>query len=52
LGHGYFHSSPAASSDLILVMRYGRRPGAENGRPLKNLQEGFWMLENDYLLSP
>ncbi|MFB3076629.1 MAG: alpha/beta hydrolase, partial [Lysobacterales bacterium] len=29
--HMYFHSNPAASSDLILLLRYGLAPGAENG---------------------
>ena len=29
-GHDYFHSNPAVSSDLILLMRYRRAPGAEN----------------------
>src|SRR5205823_6706836 len=31
-GHNYFHSNPAVSSDLILLMRYEKLPGAENGR--------------------
>jgi esterase/lipase superfamily enzyme len=51
-GHGYFHDNPAVSSDLIQVIRYDRRPGKENGRPLKKLRKGFWVITDDYLLSP
>jgi esterase/lipase superfamily enzyme len=51
LGHGYFHSHPGASSDLVLVLRYDRDPGAENGRPLEPVGPGFWALEDDYPLT-
>jgi esterase/lipase superfamily enzyme len=37
IGHNYFYTNPASSSDLILVLRYQRQPGAENGRPLRPL---------------
>lgn len=47
-GHGYFHSSPEASSDLIMTIRYGMRPGAEHGRPLISLGSIFWRIEPDY----
>lgn len=47
-GHDYFHSNPAVSSDLILLMRYKFRPGAEFGRPLKSDKSGFWVIEDDY----
>jgi esterase/lipase superfamily enzyme len=47
-GHGYFHSSPAASSDLILLIRYGFEPGAENGRPLESVAPGFWQIQPEY----
>jgi len=46
--HSYFHSDPAASSDLILTVRYGLEPGAENGRPLKPLEANFWQIEPGY----
>lgn len=46
--HGYFHSDPSASSDLILMIRYGREPGAEHGRPLKPVAAGFWQIEPGY----
>jgi len=46
--HSYFHSDPAASSDLILTIRYDREPGAENGRPLKPVTTGFWQIEPGY----
>ncbi len=47
-GHGYFHSSPAASSDLILVIRYDRLPGAEHGRPMQPKGVNFWVIDEDY----
>jgi len=47
-GHNYFYSNPAVSSDLILVLRYGRAPGAENGRPLKSDGKGFWLVDDNY----
>jgi len=45
--HSYFIAHPAASSDLILLLRDGRAAGAENGRPLVRDPSGFWIL-NDY----
>lgn len=48
LGHGYFHSHAGASSDMVLVIRYGRAPGAEHGRPLTPETAGFWALDDDY----
>jgi esterase/lipase superfamily enzyme len=47
-GHNYFHSNPAVSSDLILLMRYHFSPGAEFGRPLSIDQTGFWLIEDGY----
>jgi esterase/lipase superfamily enzyme len=46
--HSYFHSDPAASSDLVLTVRFGLEPGAENGRPLKPLEANFWQIEPGY----
>ena len=34
LGHSYFHSNPAVSSDLILALRYGAKAGSPE-RPLR-----------------
>jgi esterase/lipase superfamily enzyme len=48
LGHGYFLSNPATFSDLILVLRYGARPGAENGRPLTEIVPTYYILNDDY----
>jgi esterase/lipase superfamily enzyme len=48
LGHGYFHSHAGASSDLVLVIRYGRDPGAENGRPLEPIGPRFWAIDDAY----
>jgi esterase/lipase superfamily enzyme len=48
LGHDYFFSSPAVSSDLILLMRDDRNAGAENGRPLIKRQESYWEIRDEY----
>jgi esterase/lipase superfamily enzyme len=48
LGHSYFHASPAVSSDLILLLRDNRSPGAEHGRPLLKRQESFWEVNDAY----
>ena len=48
IGHGYFHSSPAVSSDLILIFRDNRNPGKENGRPLTLKATNFWVIQDDY----
>lgn len=47
-GHGYFHNSPEASSDLILNLRFDREPGAENGRPLQEMGPRFWLIRPGY----
>jgi esterase/lipase superfamily enzyme len=52
IGHGYFHTDPAASSDLILVIRDRRRPGAEHGRPLEPADITLWVLEEGYPAKP
>jgi esterase/lipase superfamily enzyme len=48
LGHDYFHSNPAVSSDLILLLRDNRSPGAENGRPLIKQMDNFWEVKDGY----
>jgi esterase/lipase superfamily enzyme len=48
IDHGYFHSDPAASSDLILVIRDRRRPGPEHGRPLEPADVNLWVLPEGY----
>lgn len=47
--HSYVLQHPAAMSDLILVVRDGRLPGADHGRPLSSPWPGMWELDNDYL---
>lgn len=42
-GHGYFLSNPAASSDLVAMIRYGLKPG-DPGRPLIEIKRPFWRL--------
>ncbi|MBN2583500.1 MAG: alpha/beta hydrolase [Planctomycetes bacterium] len=46
--HEYFYGHPAVSSDLILLLRDGRRPGAENGRPLSPRTGGIWRIHEEY----
>lgn len=48
LGHSYFIWNPAVLSDLVLLLRDDRAPGAENGRPLGRREDGFWELPRDY----
>lgn len=48
IGHGYFHNSPEASSDLIMTIRYGLKPGKEHGRPLTPLGMVFWRIEEGF----
>jgi hypothetical protein len=48
LGHSYFHENPAVSSDLILLLRDNRGPGAENGRPLIRRDNNFWEIDDTY----
>ncbi len=45
-GHGYFHSNPRASADLIAMLRYGLRPN-EPGRPLVEVARPFWRIPSD-----
>jgi esterase/lipase superfamily enzyme len=47
-GHGYFLSSPATSSDLILSLRYERPVGVEHGRPLTRLIPTYYILDDNY----
>src|SRR6185436_2057596 len=48
LGHSYFYSNPAVSSDLILLLRYQLPPGGEHGRPLSAAESGFWVIDDKY----
>ena|GEM_PF-985885 len=43
IGHSYFVSDPAVSSDLIALIRYGLKPG-EPGRPLEEIRPPFWRI--------
>ena len=47
--HGYFYSSPEASTDLVLVLRDGLEPGSP-GRPLIHEQGNFWSIPRGYRL--
>jgi esterase/lipase superfamily enzyme len=46
MGHSYYHSSPAVSSDLILLLRYGARAGSEQ-RPLEPAIPCYWELASE-----
>ncbi len=48
LGHSNFQKRPEVSSDLILLLRDGRKPGAENERPLERLSGNFWNVSAGY----
>ena len=43
LGHSYFTSDPAVSSDVVALIRYGLKPG-EPGRPLEEIRRPFWRI--------
>lgn len=47
--HDYVFAHPAVVSDLILLLRDNRPPGAANGRPLIPIANGSWRIDNDYL---
>lgn len=49
--HDYVFAHPAVLSDLILLLRDDRDPGAENGRPMKLRFACVWEIDNDYLLN-
>lgn len=51
-GHDYFYAHPAVSSDLILLLRYGKEAGVPGGRPLRREENSFWILENGYPAGP
>ncbi len=46
-GHSYFRTNPAVSSDLVLMIRYGFKPG-ETGRPLEHIGLNFWRIPEGY----
>ncbi|MDX9971622.1 MAG: alpha/beta hydrolase [FCB group bacterium] len=48
IGHDFFYTNPAVSSDLILLLKHGRDPGAENGRPLRPIMPHFWSIDRAY----
>ena len=43
---------PGVVSDVILVLRDHKDPGAENGRPLGRQQNMLWVITDDYLRKP
>jgi len=45
-GHSYFTSNPKVSSDLIQLVRYGKKPG-EPGRPLVKVAPVIWVFPED-----
>ncbi len=46
-GHSYFRTNPAVSSDLVLMIRYGLKPG-DAGRPLEHIGLNFWRVPEGY----
>ena len=49
IGHDYFHSDPAVSSDLINLILHKASPGSKK-RPLQKLENNFWSLDSNYLI--
>ncbi len=50
-GHSYFRTNPSVSSDLVLMLRYGLRPG-DPRRPLEHIGANFWKVPPGYPASP
>jgi esterase/lipase superfamily enzyme len=50
--HDYAFAHPAVVSDIFLLLRDGKAPGAANGRPLRVPAEGVWEITNDYPQAP
>ena len=48
ISHTYFLNSPAVSSDLILLLRYGRAAGRSSGRPMDTDRPGLWEIRKGY----
>jgi len=48
IGHNYFHSNPAVSSDIIQLIRHQSKPGSVE-RPLSPIENNFWLLPKNYL---
>lgn len=46
LGHSYYHSNPAVSSDIMLILRYGAEAGSPQ-RPLKEAAPNYWVLDDE-----
>lgn len=45
IGHSYYHSNPAASSDIILTLRYHAKPGSAE-RPLRQVAPNYYVLDD------
>ena len=45
--HGYY-DDPAVSSDMVMLLRYGWRPGEGERLGLERLDENIWRLGDDY----
>ncbi len=45
--HGYY-DDPAVSSDVVMLLRYGWRPGEGERRGLERLEENIWRLDDAY----
>lgn len=52
MGHGYFHTNPNVSADLVLLLRDNLDAGAAHGRPLQEVAPHFWALPPGYPQTP
>lgn len=48
LGHEFLYTNAAVLSDLILVIKDGRPPGEEHGRPLSKIGPNMWKIVQSY----
>ena len=45
--HGYYRD-PAASSDMLMVLRYGWRPGEGGRTQLQQIDDNAWRINDRY----
>jgi esterase/lipase superfamily enzyme len=50
-GHSYFRTNPSVSSDVVLDLRHGYKPGSAK-RPLEPLGGAFWRIPQGYPMAP
>ena len=46
--HGYYDDA-AVSSDILMVLRFGWRPGEGERQGLERIDDNIWRIPDDYL---